>query len=76
MKSKTGLDSINFCMCRDASEQELLRAAAAVEAGTRHPVADAVRHACEARSLSVPEAQEAQSQPGEGASCSLDGQQV
>ena len=47
-----------------------------MEAGTRHPVADAVRDACGERHISVPEAEQAQTQPGEGASCSLDGQQV
>ena len=62
--------------CRGVSEEHLLKMAAAVEAGTRHPIADAVMSTVHERQLDVPQAEDARSQPGSGAACTLGGKQV
>lgn len=62
--------------CRGVSEAHLLRLAAAVEAGTRHPIADAVLACVRERGLDIPEAQDSRSQPGAGACCTIDGKAV
>ena len=62
--------------CRGVREEDLLRMAAAVEAGTRHPIADAVLATVRDRGWDIPAAAEARSQPGAGACSTVDGRQV
>ena len=63
-------------LCRGVSEQDLLRMAAAVEAGTRHPIADAVLAAVGEQGIDVPSGAEPWSQPGSGARATVDGREV
>ncbi len=57
-------------------EAELLRAAAAVEAGSAHPLARAVLAAAAARGIEPSAAQEAAAVPGKAATATLDGRRV
>ena len=57
-------------------EAELLRAAAAVEAGSAHPLARAVLAAAVARGIEPPAAQDAAAVPGKAATAILDGRRV
>ncbi len=57
-------------------KDQALRAAAAVEAGSEHPVARAVLTAARSRALSVPEATDFESLPGSGARACIKGTEV
>ena len=57
-------------------EAELLRAAAAVEAGSAHPLALAIVQAAEARSIAIPPARAASAVPGKAAVANVDGVRV
>ncbi len=57
-------------------EAELLRVAAAVEAGSAHPLALAVVQAAEARSIPIPPARAASAVPGKAAVATVDGVRV
>jgi len=57
-------------------EAELLRAAAAVEAGSAHPLARAVLAAAAARGIEPPAAQDAAAVPGKAATATVDGRRV
>ena len=48
------------------SEDDMLRMAAAAEAATRHPLAEAVLREAESRGLSVPHAQDPRTEAGSG----------
>ena len=50
----------------EGGEAEVLRLAAAVEAGTRHPLAEAVIREAEARGVEVPLAMDTRTEPGFG----------
>ncbi len=60
----------------DVDEAELLHAAAAVEAGSAHPLARAVLAAAAARGIEPLAAQDATAVPGKAATATLDGQRV
>ncbi len=57
-------------------EAELLRIAAAVEAGSAHPLARAVLAAAAARGIEPPAAQDAAAVPGKAATATVDGRRV
>ena len=57
-------------------EAALLRAAAAVEAGSAHPLARAVLEAAEARGIKAPAATEAGAVPGKAATAIVEGRRV
>ncbi|HMS72409.1 MAG TPA: copper-translocating P-type ATPase [Baekduia sp.] len=57
----------------DVSEDELLAVAAAVEAGSAHPIAIAIRRTAEDRALEVPAAQGFRAVHGVGMSATVDG---
>ena len=57
-------------------EAELLRAAAAVEAGSAHPLARAVLAEAAARGIEPPPAQDAAAVPGKAATATVDGRRV
>lgn len=57
----------------DVSEDELLAVAAAVEAGSAHPIAIAIRRTAEDRALEVPAAQGFRAEHGVGVSATVDG---
>ena len=63
-------------LCRGVKEEDLLRMAAAVEAGTRHPIADAVLATVRERGIDVPSGGEARTQPGAGACSTVEGREV
>ena len=50
----------------EAAESAVLRLAAAVEAGTRHPLADAVLREAEARGIALPAITDTRTEPGLG----------
>jgi len=56
-----------------ADEVALLTAAAAVQAGSEHPLAEAIRRAAKDRELSVPSVDDFVSMPGKGVRATLDG---
>ena len=58
------------------TEEELLRLAAAVESGSRHPLATAVVEAARARELVVPEARNAGALAGRGVTASVEGREL
>ncbi|TBR21077.1 cadmium-translocating P-type ATPase [bacterium] len=60
----------------DLSEAEVLRLAAAVERASQHPLAKAVLAEAARRGLSVPEASDAQLEPGRGVSGTVEGRRV
>ncbi|MBM6401689.1 cadmium-translocating P-type ATPase [Phycicoccus sp. MQZ13P-5] len=57
-------------------KDQALRAAAAVEAGSEHPVAKAVLAAARSRALAVPEASDFEALPGSGAQALIKGTRV
>ncbi len=59
-----------------AREEEVLAWAAAAERTTRHPLADAVTKAAEARGLIVPTATESTTAPGSGVRATVEGRRV
>ncbi len=59
-----------------ASEEELLRLAAAVEARSEHPLASAVLRAARARGLTSPEARHFTAVPGRGAAAVVNGVRI
>ncbi|MBP9592558.1 MAG: copper-translocating P-type ATPase [Steroidobacteraceae bacterium] len=58
------------------TEEELLRLAAAVESGSRHPLATAVVEAARGRELAVPEARNAGALAGRGVTASVEGREL
>jgi len=56
-----------------ASRDELLRVAAAVQSGSQHPLAQAVLTAAQAEGISAPAASNAGALPGRGATADVDG---
>ena len=58
------------------SEQELLRLAAAVEVGSEHPLAEAVRRAAEEQGLAIPTATDYVTTPGKGMEATVAGATV
>ena len=60
----------------DSAEASVLRLAAAVEASSEHPLADAIVRAAKERSLDVPEARDFESRTGQGAIAFVEGQRV
>ncbi|MDX2185592.1 MAG: copper-translocating P-type ATPase [Opitutaceae bacterium] len=58
------------------SEETVLMLAAAVEAGSEHPLARAVLDACRARGIRVPAADDFQATPGQGVEASLKGARI
>ncbi|MCY1704160.1 heavy metal translocating P-type ATPase [Deinococcus sp. SL84] len=58
------------------SEDEVLRLAAAVEGGSTHPLAQAIREAAQARGLNVPAATAAQALGGRGVQAVVEGQSL
>ncbi len=57
-------------------ETETLRLAGAIEAPSSHPLAGAVNRAVESRGLAIPEVQDYENLPGEGARARINGQNV
>jgi len=60
----------------DASEEELLRLAAAVERGSAHPVSSAIVDAARRRKLQVPEAVGFASSTGKGVTATVEGHRI
>ncbi len=60
----------------DGDTDELLRLAAAVEAGSEHPIATAIVSGARARGLTVPPAEHFAVQPGAAATAAVDGRGV
>jgi Cu+-exporting ATPase len=58
------------------AESHVLRLAAAVEASSEHPLADAIVRAAKERSLELPEARDFESRTGQGAIGFVEGQRV
>ena len=58
------------------SEEDLLALAAAVEARSEHPLAQAIVQECERRKIAVPECTEFQSTSGQGATAKINGQAI
>ena len=58
------------------AEDEALRLAAAVEAGSAHPLARAITEAAASRGLTVPEAREASALPGRAATARVEGRDL
>jgi len=58
------------------AEDVLLAHAAAIEAGSEHPLAEAIVQAAKSRNLSVPEAKDFESIAGQGARANVNGQEV
>ncbi|HEY9801865.1 MAG TPA: heavy metal translocating P-type ATPase [Leptolyngbyaceae cyanobacterium] len=58
------------------SPQSLLQLAAAVESGTHHPLANAIKQAAQKQNLSIPEAVDFHTEPGMGVSGVVDGETV
>ena len=64
---------VALAVAEGVSEDEALRVAAAVEAGSEHPVARAIIASAEERGVSVPEADGFRAIPGTGVTASVDG---
>ncbi|RAP40478.1 cadmium-translocating P-type ATPase [Rhodovulum viride] len=60
----------------EASEDEVLALAAAVETGSAHPLARAILSSAEARGLTLPEARAARAHPGRGAEAEVAGTRI
>ncbi|MCZ6553548.1 MAG: copper-translocating P-type ATPase [SAR324 cluster bacterium] len=60
----------------EASEEEVLRLAAAVELSSEHPIAQGILRAAEERGLQLPEAIDFQSLAGRGARALVDGEPI
>jgi Cu+-exporting ATPase len=58
------------------SETDILRLAAAVEAGSEHPLAEAILEAARARALALPVARAFEAVPGQGVRAQVDGHVV
>ncbi|MEB3356390.1 MAG: heavy metal translocating P-type ATPase [Synechococcales bacterium] len=58
------------------SPEDVLRWAAAVESGTRHPIAAAIRHAATEQALELPPAQDFQTEAGLGVMAQVGGRQM
>ena len=57
-------------------ESGVLRMAASVEAGSEHPLAEAVENAANKRHLEIPAVSDFQARPGSGVLANLDGRQI
>jgi Cu+-exporting ATPase len=66
----TGITGIN------ATEDEVLRLAAAADASSEHPVAMAIVRAANARGLGLPDASDFKAIPGKGVTASVEGKEV
>ncbi|MFI1916186.1 heavy metal translocating P-type ATPase [Nocardia sp. NPDC020380] len=64
------------CLDEEFTEQEVLRAAAAAEHGSEHPLAAAIVRAARAMDLALPAATEFTARPGRGVSARIDGRTV
>lgn len=60
----------------DASEEELIRLAAAVEANSEHPIAAGVLRTAEERGIAVPEARDFEAITGKGVQAQVEGHSV
>ena len=60
----------------DASEEELVRLAAAVESNSEHPIAAGVLRTAEERGISVPEARDFEAITGKGVQAQVEGQTI
>jgi Cu2+-exporting ATPase len=60
----------------DASEEELIRLAAAVEANSEHPIAGGVLRTAEERGITVPEARDFEAITGKGVQAQVEGHTV
>jgi P-type Cu+ transporter len=58
------------------SAEQVLAYAAALEAKSEHPLAEAITHAAEAKALPVPPVEDFQAVPGMGVEARIDGQEV
>jgi P-type Cu2+ transporter len=64
---------VGIAVAEGVTEEEALRIAAAVEAGSEHPIARGVVATAGERGLTVPEADEFQALPGRGVEASVEG---
>ncbi len=71
-----GRMSLADAIASDGDTDELLRIAAAVEAGSEHPIAAAIVSGARARGLTIPTAEHFAVQPGAGATAAVDGRGV
>ena len=60
----------------DSAEASVLRLAAAVEASSEHPLADAIVRAAKERSMELPEARDFESRTGQGAIGFVEGERI
>ncbi len=73
---KTGTLTRGEPALADASDDETLRLAAAVDADSEHPLARAVVRGAEGRGLAIPKATAFEALPGRGARATVDGRSV
>jgi len=72
-----GRPEVTDIICQGAEAEDVLLAhAAAIEAGSEHPLAEAIVQAAKSRNLSVPEAKDFESIAGQGARANVNGQEV
>ena len=72
----SGTPQIAHFSALDGDENELLRAAGALQRGSEHPLAKAVLDACAARNLNVPDVTDSQSLTGRGIAGTLLGRRL
>ena len=61
---------------KDASEEELLRLAAAVESASEHPIAAGILRSAEERKLEIPAAEDFEALTGQGVRAKVEGQEI
>lgn len=61
---------------KDASEEELLRLAAAVESNSEHPIAAGILRSAEERKLEIPAAEDFEALTGQGVRAKVEGQEI
>ena len=71
-----GRPAVTDVFAVDGDELAVLRAAAAVERGSEHPLAQAIVHGAEARKITIPAATEFESVTGKGVIGVVEGQRV